>query len=95
MPAISSDPAIARQFAGTVVERLRQAGHETYWAGGCVRDDLLGRIPADYDVATAARPDEVRGVFGMEGLVPLTGGAKRRYLYLWLGLCRRESPLFF
>jgi len=64
MAAISSDPALARQFAVTVVERLRQAGHETYWAGGCVRDDLLGRTPADYDVATAARPDEVRQVFG-------------------------------
>jgi len=64
MAAISSDPALARQFAVTVVERLRQAGHETYWAGGCVRDDLLGRTPADYDVATAARPDQVRQVFG-------------------------------
>jgi len=64
MPAISSDPALARQFAVTVVQRLRQAGHETYWAGGCVRDDLLGRTPADYDVATAARPDQVRQVFG-------------------------------
>jgi len=64
MAAISSDPALARQFAVTVVERLRHAGHETYWAGGCVRDDLLGRTPADYDVATAARPDEVRQVFG-------------------------------
>lgn len=64
MAAISSDPALARQFAVTVVERLRQAGHETYWAGGCVRDELLGRTPADYDVATAARPDEVRQVFG-------------------------------
>jgi tRNA nucleotidyltransferase/poly(A) polymerase len=64
MPALSADPALSRQFAVTVVERLRHAGHETYWAGGCVRDDLLGRIPADYDVATAARPDEVRGLFG-------------------------------
>jgi len=64
MAAISSDPALARQFAVAVVERLRQAGHETYWAGGCVRDDLLGRTPADYDVATAARPDQVRQVFG-------------------------------
>ena len=64
MPAIFSDPVLARQFATTVVERLRHAGHETYWAGGCVRDELLGRIPADYDVATAARPDEVRQVFG-------------------------------
>jgi poly(A) polymerase len=64
MAAISSDPALARQFAVAVVERLRQAGHETYWAGGCVRDDLLGRTPADYDVATAAHPDAVRQVFG-------------------------------
>ena len=64
MPALSSDPASSRQFAVTVVEQLRQAGHETYWAGGCVRDDLLGRIPADYDVATAARPEEVRRIFG-------------------------------
>jgi len=44
--------------------RLRAAGHEAVWAGGCVRDELLGRIPADYDVATAAKPDEVRRVFG-------------------------------
>jgi len=58
------DPAAARDFATAVVRRLRGAGHETYWAGGCVRDELLGRTPADYDVATAATPDEVRGVFG-------------------------------
>jgi poly(A) polymerase len=64
MAAISCDPDSARRFAVTVVERLRQAGHETYWAGGCVRDDLLGRVPADYDVATAALPDDVRRIFG-------------------------------
>jgi tRNA nucleotidyltransferase/poly(A) polymerase len=64
MPAISSDPEAARRFAGEVVGRLREAGHEAYWAGGCVRDELLGRIPADYDVATAATPDQVRDLFG-------------------------------
>jgi tRNA nucleotidyltransferase/poly(A) polymerase len=63
-PAASRDPAAAREFAATVVSRLREAGHETYWAGGCVRDELLGRTPADYDVATAARPEEVRTLFG-------------------------------
>jgi tRNA nucleotidyltransferase/poly(A) polymerase len=47
-----------------VVARLRAAGHETYWAGGCVRDELLGRTPADYDVATAALPEVVRQIFG-------------------------------
>ena len=64
MPATNSDPEQARQFALEVVGRLREAGHEAVWAGGCVRDELLGRIPADYDVATSARPDEVREVFG-------------------------------
>lgn len=62
--ATRADPAAARAFALVVVERLRQAGHEALWAGGCVRDELLGRTPADYDVATSALPDEVRGVFG-------------------------------
>ena len=64
MPAIRHDPAAARRFAGEVVARLREAGHEAYWAGGCVRDELLGRTPADYDVATAARPEQVRDLFG-------------------------------
>ena len=59
-----SDPEQARQFALEVVSRLRAAGYQAFWAGGCVRDELLGRIPADYDVATSAKPDEVRRVFG-------------------------------
>lgn len=59
-----SDPVQSREFATAVVRRLRDAGHETFWAGGCVRDELLGRTPADYDVATAARPDQVRAIFG-------------------------------
>jgi len=59
-----SDPERARQFAVEVVIRLRADGHEAVWAGGCVRDELLGRIPADYDVATSARPDAVRRAFG-------------------------------
>lgn len=64
MPAVPCDPESARRFARDIVARLRVAGHEAYWAGGCVRDELLGRIPADYDVATAATPDEVRELFG-------------------------------
>lgn len=64
MAALPADPAAARDFAAAVATRLRGAGHETYWAGGCVRDELLGRIPADYDVATAATPEIVRTVFG-------------------------------
>ena len=58
------DPASARDFAAEVVFRLQNAGFKAFWAGGCVRDDLLGRTPADYDVATSAHPTEVRDVFG-------------------------------
>ena len=64
MPASPADPAAARLFAAEIVRRLRQAGHEAYWAGGCVRDELLSRIPVDYDVATAALPEIVRSLFG-------------------------------
>lgn len=57
------DPKKQRRFAVEVVETLRRAGYQAYWAGGCVRDELLGRTPKDYDVATDARPEEVRRVF--------------------------------
>jgi poly(A) polymerase len=52
-----------RDFAVGVVKRLREAGHEALWAGGCVRDQLLGLTPTDYDVATSARPEEVQQLF--------------------------------
>jgi len=45
------------------VEQLNQAGHEAYLVGGCVRDLLLGREPKDYDIATAATPKQVQGIF--------------------------------
>jgi poly(A) polymerase len=51
-------------FALDVVRRLRDAGFQAVWAGGCVRDALLGIPPKDYDVATSARPDEVTQLFG-------------------------------
>ena len=54
-----------RQFeeARRILLALRQAGFEAYLAGGCVRDLILGREPADYDVATSATPDIVLGMF--------------------------------
>lgn len=42
-----------------IIETLRKAGHKAYWAGGCVRDILLGIEPKDYDIATSAKPDEI------------------------------------
>lgn len=47
-----------------ICAQLRQAGHVAYFAGGCVRDALLGRQPKDFDVATDATPDRVREIFG-------------------------------
>jgi poly(A) polymerase len=66
-----TDPAQQRQFAVAVVGRLRDAGFEAYWAGGCVRDEVLGRRPKDYDVATNARPAEIRELFGQKRTLPL------------------------
>ncbi|MCH2115033.1 MAG: CCA tRNA nucleotidyltransferase [Pirellulales bacterium] len=57
-------PDSQRDFALQIVEQLRAAGYEAFWAGGCVRDQLLGRVPKDYDVATGARPEQVRELFG-------------------------------
>ena len=42
-----------------IVETFQNAGYETYFAGGSVRDLLMGHEPQDYDIATAARPDEI------------------------------------
>ena len=46
-----------------IVQRLRELGHEAYFAGGCVRDLLLGVAPKDFDVATAALPEAVMAAF--------------------------------
>lgn len=57
------DSRRARQAAVTIVRVLRTAGHVAYLAGGCVRDEVLGLEPADYDVATDAPPQRVRTLF--------------------------------
>jgi poly(A) polymerase len=56
-------PPTERAFAVDVVRTLRGAGHEALFAGGCVRDEVLGLVPKDYDVATAARPEQVQALF--------------------------------
>src|SRR5208282_3676109 len=53
----------AKQHAAEIVRTLRARGYQAYLAGGCVRDLLLGREPADYDVATSATPQEVMRIF--------------------------------
>src|SRR2546423_12287109 len=56
-------PRCERADAEAVVRRLRANGHEAYFAGGCVRDLMLGLEPKDWDVATDAPPVRVRELF--------------------------------
>ena len=60
MPRLHS-PEYAAALA--IAQRLREQGYAAYFAGGCVRDLLLGRTPEDFDVATAATPDIVQSLF--------------------------------
>ena len=55
---------IPRARALEIVTQLQSAGFTALFAGGCVRDRLLGKKPKDYDVATSATPDQVQEVFG-------------------------------
>lgn len=66
MSGASASPAAdarVRDAAVYVLRRLRAAGYETFFAGGSVRDLLLGGTPKDYDVATSATPDVVQRLF--------------------------------
>ncbi|MFI5088844.1 MAG: CCA tRNA nucleotidyltransferase [Terriglobales bacterium] len=58
-----ADDSTVRRRATEIVHTLRQHNHQAYLVGGCVRDLLLGREPADYDVSTDATPDEVMRLF--------------------------------
>ena len=54
---------MSKKFAISTIETLRQHGFQAYLVGGCVRDLLLGREPADFDVATSATPAQVMETF--------------------------------
>ncbi len=49
--------------AKTIIEKLAAAGFESYVVGGCVRDMIMGRTPADWDITTSARPEDVKKIF--------------------------------
>lgn len=59
------------RFALSIVQQLRAAGFQALFAGGCVRDQLLGKTPKDYDVATSASPDQVMDLIGRHKTVPV------------------------
>ncbi|MDO4978458.1 MAG: CCA tRNA nucleotidyltransferase [Eubacteriales bacterium] len=49
--------------AATIIQMLNSHGHEAYVVGGCVRDSIIGHTPADWDITTSARPDQVKAIF--------------------------------
>ena len=57
------DPALVSPAAVRIVHKLCEAGFEAYIVGGAVRDLLLGAHPKDFDVATNATPEQVKGLF--------------------------------
>jgi poly(A) polymerase len=63
MVAVMTPATSQYQAALKIIETLRANGYEAFLAGGCVRDLLLGRDPADFDVATSATPDLVLNLF--------------------------------
>jgi poly(A) polymerase len=78
-----------------VVRTLQEHGFESYLVGGCVRDALLGHEPKDYDIATAARPGQVRRLFRRSRII----GRRFRIVHVYAGrdvfeiaTFRREPP---
>jgi putative nucleotidyltransferase with HDIG domain len=63
LPQAHNHSVNSRELANSVCNTLQRHGHEALLVGGCVRDILLDRDPADYDVATNATPDEVLELF--------------------------------
>ena len=71
-------------------EMLQQHGHAAYVVGGAVRDLLLGGIPKDYDVATAATPEEVRAIFRRSRII----GRRFRLVHVMYGAETIEVSTF-
>ena len=67
LPLPHNQSVTSRELANVICETLRRNGYQALLVGGCVRDILLNRAPADYDVATDATPDRVLALFP-EGL---------------------------
>lgn len=51
------------RYALDVLNRLEEHGHQAWFAGGCVRDLLMGKEPKDYDIASSAAPNQVQAIF--------------------------------
>lgn len=63
MPPSSNNNLIKRKNAEEIVQKLKSAGFETYFVGGCVRDFVRGIVPGDFDIVTSALPEQIIGLF--------------------------------
>ncbi|HUP10358.1 MAG TPA: polynucleotide adenylyltransferase PcnB [Caldimonas sp.] len=83
------DPGLVDERAAKVVKTLVDAGYEAYIVGGAVRDLLLGLRPKDFDVATNATPEEVKGLFRRAFIV----GRRFRIVHVVFGRGRQDRGL--
>lgn len=80
------------QDAALILRLCRQAGHQAYVVGGCVRDALLGRTPQDWDICTSATPQEMLRIF--DGYRVVETGLKHGTLTVVLGHTPYEVTTF-
>jgi len=52
-----------------IIKKLRESGYKAYWAGGCVRDMLLGIKPKDIDIVTSAKPEDIEKI--LDPIIPV------------------------
>ncbi len=83
------DPTLVDQRALDVVETLQRAGYQAYIVGGAVRDLLLGLKPKDFDVATDATPEQVKGLFRRAFII----GRRFRIVHVVFGRGRQDRGL--
>ena len=83
------NPQLVDERAMSVVRTLKQAGFEAYIVGGAVRDLMLGLAPKDFDVATNATPEQVKGLFRRAFLI----GRRFRIVHVVFGRGREHEVI--
>lgn len=83
------DPTLVDERALSVVHTLKEAGFEAYIVGGAVRDLLLGLRPKDFDVATNATPEQVKGLFRRAFII----GRRFRIVHVVFGRGREHEVI--
>ena len=83
------NPDLVDERAGNVVRTLKQAGFEAYIVGGAVRDLLVGLRPKDFDVATNATPEQVKGLFRRAFII----GRRFRIVHVVFGRGREHEVI--